>query len=74
MFILKIVLAAVALGLGIATFIQIINLSPMSAVQLLETISKGILNIFSTSIAVFGNMALVFSDRTLCSHCRFQNG
>ncbi|MCQ3938166.1 MAG: hypothetical protein DPW18_14115 [Chloroflexi bacterium] len=61
MFILKIVVAAVALGLGIATFIQIINLSPMSAVQLLETISKGILNIISTSIAVFGNMALIFA-------------
>ena len=61
MFILRIVLAAVAFGLSVATFIQIINLSPMSAMDLLETIGKGILNIISTGIAVFGNMALVFA-------------
>lgn len=61
MFILKIVLAAVALGLGIATFIQIINLSPMNVMDLMETIGKGILNIIATSVAVFGNMALVFA-------------
>jgi hypothetical protein len=61
MFILRIVLAAVALGLSIATFIQIINLSPMSAPELLKTIGQGILNIISAGIAAFGNLALVFA-------------
>jgi len=61
MFILKIVLAAVALGLGIATAIQIISQSPMSAMELLSTIGKGLLNIISAWIAAFGNIALIFT-------------
>lgn len=61
MFILKIVVAAVTLGLTIATVIQIINLSPMTAMSLLSTIGKGILSIISASIAAFGNLALIFA-------------
>ncbi|MBI2333914.1 MAG: hypothetical protein HYU84_17455 [Chloroflexi bacterium] len=61
MFILKIVIAAVTLGLTIATGIQIMNLSPMTAMELLSTIGKGLLNIISASIAAFGNLALIFA-------------
>ncbi|KAA0265785.1 MAG: hypothetical protein EDM79_16515 [Chloroflexi bacterium] len=60
-FILKIVLAAVAFGLSIALVMQIISQSPMSAAEFLSTVGKGILNIISVGIAVFGNMALVFA-------------
>ena len=60
-FILKIVFAAVALGLGIATVIQVISQSPMSAMELLSTIGKGLLNIISAWIAAFGNLALIFA-------------
>lgn len=59
--ILKIVVAAVTLGLTIATGIQIMNQSPMTAVELLKTVGKGLLNILSASIGVFGNIALVFA-------------
>lgn len=61
MFILKIVVAAVTLGLTIATGIQIMSASPMTAVDLLSTIGKGLLNIVSACIAAFGNLALVFA-------------
>ncbi len=61
MMILKIVFAAVALGLTIATAIQIMTQSPMTAIELLSAIGKGILNIFSACIAAFGNIALVFA-------------
>jgi len=61
MTILKIVVAAVTLGLSIATGIQIISLSPMTALELLSTISKGVLNIISASIGAFGNLALIFA-------------
>ena len=61
MFILKIVVAAVAFGLTIATGIQIMTISPMTAPELLSTLGKGLLNIVSASIAVFGNLALVFA-------------
>lgn len=60
-FILKIVLAAVALGLGIATGIQIAAQSPMPAMELLSAIGKGLLNIVSAGIAAFGNLALIFA-------------
>ena len=59
--VLKFVLAAVALGLGIATAIQIANASPMNVMDLLTTIGKGLLNIVSASIAAFGNIALIFA-------------
>ncbi|HET7143088.1 MAG TPA: hypothetical protein VFI68_03615, partial [Anaerolineales bacterium] len=59
--ILKIVIAAVALGLTIATGIQIMTQSPMMAVELLKVIGGGLLNIVSASIAAFGNIALVFA-------------
>ena len=61
MFILKIVVAAVAFGLTIATAIQIMAASPMSAMELLSTIGKGLLNIVSACIAAFGNIALIFA-------------
>lgn len=61
MFILRIVLAAVTLGLTIATGIQIMNLSPMTAMELISVIGKGLLNIVSACIAAFGNLALVFA-------------
>ncbi|RJP52293.1 MAG: hypothetical protein C4557_06400 [Anaerolineaceae bacterium] len=61
MFILKIVLAAITLGLTIATGIQIATQSPMSAVELFSAIGKGILNILSACMAAFGNIALVFA-------------
>lgn len=61
MFILKIVVAAVTLGLTIATGIQIMSASPMTALDLLSTIGKGLLNIVSACIAAFGNLALVFA-------------
>ena len=61
MFILKIVVAAVTLGLTIATGIQIMSASPMTAIDLLSTIGKGLLNIVSACIAAFGNLALVFA-------------
>lgn len=60
-FILKIVLAAVALGLSIATIMQIASQSPLTAAELLTAIGKGILNIVSAGIAAFGNLALVFA-------------
>lgn len=61
MFVLKVVLAAVALGLSIATGIQIASQAPMSAGELLLAAGKGILNIVSAWIAAFGNIALVFA-------------
>lgn len=61
MFILKIVVAAVTLGLTIATGIQIMTASPMSAPDLFATIGKGLLNILSACIAAFGNLALIFA-------------
>lgn len=60
-FILKIVLFAVTLGLGIASAMQIASNSPMSAVEFLSAIGKGFLNILSACIAAFGNLALVFA-------------
>ncbi|MBI5945668.1 MAG: hypothetical protein HY864_15005 [Chloroflexi bacterium] len=59
--ILKIVIAAVALGLTIATGIQIMKQSPMTVVELLKTIGEWLLNIVSASIGAFGNIALVFA-------------
>jgi len=59
--ILKIVIAAVALGLTIATGIQIMTQSPMTVVELLKVIGGGLLNIVSASIGAFGNIALVFA-------------
>jgi hypothetical protein len=59
--ILKIVLAAVALGLTIATAIEIINTSPATAQEVLMTIGKGLLNILSAWIGAFGNIALIFA-------------
>lgn len=61
MFILKIVLAAVTLGLTIATGIQIMAASPMTAMDLFSIIGKGLLNIVSACIAAFGHLALVFA-------------
>lgn len=61
LFILKIVLAAVTLGLTIATGIQIMSASPMTAPELFATIGKGLLNILSACIAAFGNLALIFA-------------
>ena len=61
MTILKIVIAAVTLGLTIATGIQIMKLSPMTAVDLFSVIGKGLLNIVSAGIGAFGNLALVFA-------------
>lgn len=61
MFILKIVVAAVTLSLTIATEIQIMSASPMTALELLSTIGRGLLNIVSACIAAFGNLALVFA-------------
>lgn len=59
--ILKIVIAAVALGLTIATGIQIMKQSPMTVVELLKAIGEWLLNIVSASIGAFGNIALVFA-------------
>lgn len=61
MFILKIVVAAVTLGLTIATGIQIMSASPMTAPELFTIIGKGLLNIVSACIAAFGNLALIFA-------------
>lgn len=61
MFILRIVLFAVTLGLGIATGIQIATQSPLSAMEFLSAAGKGILNIISACIAAFGNLALIFA-------------
>lgn len=61
MFILKIVLFAVTLGLGIATGIQIASNLPMTSMEFLSALGKGILNILSAYIAAFGNLALVFA-------------
>ena len=61
MTILKIVVAAVTLGLSIATFVEIVNLSPITTMDVLSAIGHGILNIISASIAAFGNLALVFA-------------
>ncbi len=60
-FILKIVLFAVTLGLGIATAVQIASNSPMSAVEFLSAMGKGLLNILSAYIAAFGNLAVIFA-------------
>jgi len=59
--ILKIVVAAVTLGLTIATAIEIVTQSPMTTVELSKVIGQGFLNIISASIGVFGNIALVFA-------------
>lgn len=59
--ILKIVIAAVALGLTIATVVQIVNLSPMTPMGFWSTIGRGLLNIISASIGAFGNLALIFA-------------
>ncbi len=59
--ILKIVLFAVTLGLSIATIVQIVTLSPMSAPELFTVIGKGLMNIVSACIAAFGNLALIFA-------------
>jgi len=60
-FILKIVLAAVALGLAIATVVQVISAPPMNAMELLSILGKGLLNIISAWIGAFGNLALIFA-------------
>lgn len=60
-FILKIVLFAVTLGLGIATAMQIASNSPMDPMEFLSAIGQGLLNILSACIAAFGNLALVFA-------------
>lgn len=59
--ILKIVIAAVTLGMTIVTAIQVVTLSPMTGMELLKVIGEGLLNIVSASIAAFGNIALVFA-------------
>jgi hypothetical protein len=59
--ILKIVIAAVALGLTIATSIQVMKQSPMTIVELLKAIGEWLLNIVSASIGAFGNIALAFA-------------
>jgi hypothetical protein len=59
--ILRIVFIAVTIGITIATGIQIMNLSPMTAPELFSTIGKGILNIISACIGAFGNIALAFA-------------
>jgi hypothetical protein len=59
--ILKIVVAAVTLGMTIVTVIQIVNLSPITGMEVLKIIGEGILNIISASFGAFGNVALVFA-------------
>jgi len=59
--VLKIALAAVALGLTIATGIQIMQQSPMTAMDLMSMIGKWILNVLSAWVAAFGNIALIFA-------------
>jgi len=59
--ILKIVIAAVVFGLTIATGIQVLTQSPMTALDLFKVIGGGLLNILSASIAAFGNIALIFA-------------
>ncbi len=58
---IKIVIAAVVLGLTIATGIQIVTQFPMTAAELFKAIGEGLLNIISASIGAFGNIALVFA-------------
>jgi len=58
---LKIVIAAVAFGLTVATIVQIVTQSPMTASELFKVIGGGLLNIVSASIGAFGNIALVFA-------------
>lgn len=60
-FILKIVLFAVTLGLGIATAMQIASNPPMTGVEFISAVGKGLLNILSACIAAFGHLALVFA-------------
>ena len=59
--ILKIVLAAVTLGMTIATGIQIITQSPMTTVEMFRLIGEGFMNIISGAIGAFGNIALIFA-------------
>lgn len=61
MFTLKIVLAAVAFGLTVATVVQVVSAPPMSSMELLSIIGKGLLNIISAWIGAFGNIALIFT-------------
>lgn len=59
--VLKIVFLAVTFGLTVATTIEIITLSPMTTVEVLSAIGKGLMNIFSACIGAFGNVALIFA-------------
>ena len=58
---LKIVFAAVTLGLTVATGVQIVTQFPMTAVELATVIGRAILNLISACFASFGNIALVFA-------------
>jgi hypothetical protein len=57
----KIVLAAIALGFVIATTMQIITHPPATIMELLKLIGQGLLNMLSGFIAGFGNLALIFA-------------
>ncbi len=59
--VLKIVIAAITLGLTIATVIQIINQTPQTSLEVFKAIGGGALNLISASVAAFGNIALIFA-------------
>ena len=59
--VLKIVLGAVALGLAIATGMQIITHPPVTFMELFTFIGQGLLNIASAFIVAFGNITLIFA-------------
>lgn len=61
MFILKLVIAAVAFGLTVAMIVQVVSAPPATALDFLTIIGKTLLNIITASIAAFGNLALVFA-------------
>jgi hypothetical protein len=58
---LKIVLGAVALGLTIATGMQIIIHPPATIMELFTFLGQALFNIVSAFIAAFGNIALIFA-------------
>ena len=58
---LKIVLGAVALGLTVATGVQLIAHPPVGLAGLLAVLGQWLLNIISAFIGAFGNIALIFA-------------
>ena len=58
--VLKIVLAAVTLGLTIATIVSLIN-SDLSSPEIFKTLGELVLSLVGALIAAFGNLTLIFA-------------